>query len=173
MKKILALFLFPLILISLSSCASDSRPDCAALSERLAVINEKYAFDYFDMFLYDDTYHVYFSLCSANDALLSINIDPEGNIDDLTVTANAENFKSDNERTEFMKFASAVIDSFASLSEKEYSEMEENLSFKKPERYFTDLYEKYSSLRYNFIFSSNAEYICFYCEYYEIMETPT
>lgn len=170
MKKFAAAFVFPLILLLLSSCTAEGRPDCAVFSDRLSKIDERYAFDYFDMFLYDDTYNVYFDLCGKDDVLLSVNTDSSGNIDNLTVTANIESFASDNERNEYMKFACAVTDSFARLSEKEKKELDENLSYKNPELYFTDLYETYSALRYNFIFSSNSEFICLYCEYYEVME---
>lgn len=173
MKKVIALLLIPIALFSLASCTAQSRPNYDMLSTRLEKINENYAFDYFDMFIYDNAYHVYFSLCSEDDILLSMHTDSSGNIDDLTITARAENFKTESEKQKFADFSSAVIDSYAELSANEAAELENTLSFNKPERYFADLYEKYSSLRYHFIFSSNTEFICLYCEYYEMMENPT
>ena len=170
MKKIISVFLCFIILFSFSSCTEDARPDMTALSERLALINQYYAFDYFDAVIYDDAYHVYFSLCSENDVMLSVHTDNEGNIDNVTVTAVAEKMKTDGERNAFMNFSSAVIDSFADLSEKEIKEKEKSLSYRKPGLYFSDLYETYSALRYDFVFSSNSEYISLYCEYTEIMK---
>ena len=170
MKKIVAVILCFIILFGFSACTEDPRPDMTALSERLALINEYYAFDYFDAVIYDGAYHVYFSLCSENDVMLSLHTDDAGNIDDVTITAVAEKMKTDSERNAFMNFSSAVIDSFTDLSEKEMKEKEKSLSYKKPGLYFSDLYETYSALRYNFVFSSNSEYISLYCEYTEIME---
>ena len=170
MKKIISVFLLFVILFGFSACTEDARPDMTALSERLASINEYYAFDYFDAVVYDGAYHIYFSLCSENDVMLSVHADNEGNIDDVTVIAAAEKMKTDGERKAYMNFSSAVIESFADLSEKEKKEKEKSLSYKKPGLYFSDLYETYSALRYNFVFSSNSEFISLYCEYTEIME---
>ena len=170
MKKIVAIILCVVFMVSLSACTEESRPDMTALSERLALINEYYAFDYFDAFIYDGAYHIYFSLCSEDDVMLSIRTDEAGNINDVTVTAVAEKMKTDGERNAYMNFSSAVIDSFTDLSEKEKKEKEKSLSYQKPKLYFSDLYETYSALRYNFIFSSNSAYISLYCEYYEVMD---
>ncbi|MBO5935484.1 MAG: hypothetical protein J6Q94_08350 [Clostridia bacterium] len=170
MKKFVSVFLCFIILFGFSACTEEARPDMTALSERLALINEYYAFDYFDAVIYDGAYHVYFSLCSENDVLLSLHTDEAGNIDDVTITAVAEKMKTDGERNAYMNFSSAVIDSFTSLSEKDVKEKEKSLSYRKPGLYFSDLYETYSALRYNFVFSSNSEYISLYCEYTEIME---
>ena len=170
MKKTVSIILCIVFLVSFSSCTEEERPDMTALSERLALINEYYAFDYFDAFIYDGAYHVYFSLCSEDDVMLSIHTDEVGNIDDVTVTAVAEKMKTDGERNAYMNFSSAVIDSFTGLSEKEKKEKEKSLSYQKPKLYFSDLYETYSALRYNFVFSSNSEYISLYCEYSEVMD---
>ena len=170
MKKIVCVFLCFIILFGFSACTEEARPDMTALSERLALINEYYAFDYFDAVIYDGAYHVYFSLCSENDIMLSVHTDNDGNIDDVTVTAVAEKMKTDGERNAFMNFSSAVIDCFANLSEKEKKEKEKSLSYRKPRLYFSDLYETYSALRYNFVFSSNSEFISLYCEYAEVID---
>ena len=170
MKKAVCIIMIFILLFCFSSCTQDARPDMETLSKRMAVINENYAFDYFDAFLYDGAYHVYFSLCSEDDILLSIRTDSDGNIDDVAVTAYAENMKTEGERNAFMNFSSAVADCFAELSEKEKKEKEKSLSYRKPNLYFSNLYETYSALRYNFIFSSNSAYICFYCEYDDVID---
>lgn len=170
MKKTVCIILVFIILLSFTSCTQEARPDMEALSERLSAINENYAFDYFDAFMYDGAYHVYFSLCSEDDILLSIHTDDAGNIDDVTVIAYAENMKTEGERNAFMNFSSAVVDCFSQLSEKERNEKDKTLSYRKPKLYFSDIYETYSSLRYKFVFSSNSAYISLYCEYYEVMD---
>lgn len=170
MKKSVCIIMCFVILLGFSSCTVESRPDMQMLSERLSLINENYAFDYFDAFIYDGAYQIYFSLCSKDDVLLSIHTDKNGNIDDVTVIAYAENMKTDGERNAYMNFSSAVIDCFTELSEKEKNEKEKSLSYMKPKLYFSDLYETYSALRYNFVFSSNSAYISLYCEYFEVME---
>lgn len=170
MKKTVCFIMVFFVLFCFSSCSQEARPDMETLSKRLTVINVNYAFDYFDAFMYDGAYHVYFSLCSEDDILLSIHTDKNGNIDDVTVIAYAENMKTEGERNAYMNFSSAVIDCFAGLSEKEKKEKEKNLSYRKPSLYFSDLYETYSALRYNFIFSSNSAYISLYCEYSDVIE---
>ena len=170
MKKAVCIIMLFVCLFCFSSCVEDARPDMETLSKRMAVINENYAFDYFDAFLYDGAYHVYFSLCSEDDILLSIHTDSNGNIDDVTVIAYAENMKTEGERNTFMNFSSAVADSFTQLNEKEKKEKEKNLSYLKPNLYFSNLYETYSALRYNFIFSSNSAYISLYCGYSDVID---
>ena len=169
MKKVLCFVMLFILSVSLTSCAESPRPDIETLSQKMSMINENYAFDYFDMFVYDDAYHVTFSLCSEDDILLTIHTDAAGNIENVTVIAQAENMKTPGERNAYMNFSSAVIDCFTQLSDREKAERDKNLSYKNPQSYFSDLYEKYSSLRYNFIFSSNSAYISLYCEYFEVM----
>lgn len=173
MKKAVCIIMFFVLLFCFSSCSQESRPDMETLSKRLSVINESYAFDYFDAFMYDGAYHVYFSLCSEDDILMSIRTDKNGNIDDVTVIAYAENMKTEGERNAFMNFSSAVVDCFSQLNEKEKKEKEKSLSYRKPNLYFSNLYETYSALRYNFIFSSNSAYISLCCEYSDVIEMTT
>ena len=137
------------------------------LSERMALVNEHYAFDYFDTFIYDGANRIFFSLCSENDILLTINTDENGKIDKINITAVKDSMKTDGEKEAFRNFSSAAADAFAPLSEKEKKERDDTLSFKKTNKYFSDLYETYTSKRYKFIFSSNSEYISLDCEYYE------
>ena len=167
MKRIIAFFLLFTVLMCFPSCSENARPDIPMLSERMASINGNYAFDYFDTFIYEGAEHVFFSLCSEDDVLLSLETDEYGNIDAVTVTAFAGKMTSDREKTEFLNFSEAVIGSFATLTEKEIAEKNKNLSSSNIQMYFTDLYETYSSQRHNFIFSSNSSCICLRCEYYE------
>ncbi len=167
MKRIIAIFLLFAVLISFPSCSENARPDIPILSERMASINENYAFDYFDTFVYEGAEHVFFSLCSEDDVLLSLETDDDGNIDAVTVTAFAGKMTSEQEKMAFLNFSEAVIGSFATLTEKEIAEKNKNLSSGNTQMYFTDLYETYSSLRNNFIFSSNSSCICLRCEYFE------
>lgn len=173
MKKAVCIIMIFVFLFFCSSCSQDARPDMETLSNRLSVINENYAFDFFDAFMYDGAYHVYFSLCSEDDILMSLHTDKDGNIDDVTVIAYAENMRTQGERNAFMNFSSAVVDCFSQLSEKEKKEKDKSLSYQKPNLYFSDTYEKYSALRYNFIFSSNSAYISLYCEYSDVIEMTT
>lgn len=168
-KAVLPIICFALI-FSLSSCSEEARPDMEALSAELAEINENYSFEFFDAFLYEGAYQLYFSLCSEDDILLSVCTDEEGNIDSVTVTAYAEKMKTDGQRNAFMNFSSAVIDCFTALSDKEKAEKNSSLSYKKPNLYFSSLYETYESLNYKFIFSSNSVYISLFCEYFEPVE---
>lgn len=170
MKKITVIILCLLFLIPISGCTEPDRPDYELLSQRMSKINEHYAFEYFDMFLYDNAYHIYFSLCSEDDLMLSLTIDDNGNIDSLTVTADKSKMTTEGERNAFKSFTVATINSFAELSDNEYSLLKKNLSYENTNFYFSDLYETYSSLRYNFIFSSNSQSINFYCEYNEVIE---
>ncbi len=169
MKKIISFTILIAILFSFSSCSSEKRPDIIMFSERLANIDERYGFDYFDMFIYEYEHHVYLNICKENDAMLSFTTGHNGNIENLTVTAFSDTSATAEEKEELKKLFNSVIDSFAMLSDKENEEKEKSLSFNNTDMYFTDLYETYSSLRNNFIFSSNPSFMCLYCEYYEVM----
>lgn len=173
MMKFASVLLCCLLIFSFSGCTEPERPDYELLSERMAQINQHYAFEYFDMFRYEGAYHVYFSLCSNDDVMLSFVLDENSNIENVTVTADKSKMTTDGERNAYKSFASAVISSFADLSDKEKKELSENLSFENTNFYFSDLYETYSALRYNFIFSSNSQCINLYCEYVEVMEDST
>lgn len=170
MKKFIPILLCLSLLTCLTSCTQPDRPDYELFSKRMSKVNEHYSFEYFDMFLYDNAYHVYFSLCSEDDLMLSLTIDDNGNIDSLTVTADKSKMTTEGERNAFKSFTVATINSFAQLSDKEYSSLKKNLSYENTNFYFSDLYETYSSLRYNFIFSSNSQSINFYCEYNEVID---
>lgn len=173
MKKAVGIFLVLVMMFTFAACSEETRIGYNTLSDRLGKINENYKFEYFDLFLYDETYHVTFSLCSEDDVMLSLHTDDNGAIEDLTVTAKADKMKTDGERNAFASFAAAVVSCYADLSEKEQKELTGKLSFGNPKRYFSDLYETYTAQRYRFIFSSNEKFISLYCEYYEIMEDPT
>ena len=169
MKKTISVLLLISILFSFSSCTTEKRPDILLFSERLSNIDERYGFDYFDMFIYENEHHVYLNICKENDVMLSFRIGNNSDIENVTVTAFSETVATGEEKEELKKVFNAVIDSFAMLSEKEKDEKEQILSYNNTDIYFTDLYETYSSLRNNFIFSSNPSFMCLYCEYYEIM----
>lgn len=169
MKKTTTLIVIIAIMLSFSSCSSEKRPDIIMFSERLAAIDERYGFDFFDMFIYENEHHVYLNICKENDVMLSFTTGNNANIENLTVTAYSDTTATQEEKEELKKLFNAVIDSFAMLSEKEKEEKETCLSYNNTGTYFTDLYETYSSLRNNFIFSSNTSFMCLYCEYYEVM----
>ncbi len=169
MKKLLSLMLAVISLLSLCSCTSRARPDINLFADRMAQIDFRYRFDYFDMFIYDENYHVYLNLCEENDAMLSFKIDELGNIDLLTITAYYSSVKTDEARTALKDLFVAAIDSFAELDKKETEEKDAALSYQDTDKYFTDLFETYSTDRYNFTFSSNKTYMCLSCEYYEPM----
>lgn len=173
MKKILTVLLCFVVIFSLAGCTESERPDYEMLSERMSQINEHYAFEYFDMFLYEGAYHVYFSLCSEDDIMLSMVLDENSNIDSVTVTAEKTKMTTEGQRNAFKSFSSALISSFAQLSDKEKRELSDNLSYENINFYFSDLYETYSALRYDFTFSSNSQYINLCCEYVEVMEDVT
>ncbi len=173
MKKVLAPILILFVLFSFSACSENSRPDYEMLSERLGEVNEHYAFDYFDMFLYNGAYHVYFSLCSEDDIILSMVVDEENNIDSICVTAEKSKMTTDGQRNAFKSFTAAIIECFCTLSDNESAELNESLSLNNINFYFSDLFETYSALRYKFIFSSNSEYIVFCCEYVQAAEDFT
>lgn len=172
MKRICAVLLVLTVIFSFSACSESSIPDCELLSKRLGQTNEYYAFDYSDMFQYDGVYHVYYSLCSEDDLLLSLTFDSNNNIASVTVTAEKSKMTTDGQKDAFKSFSSAVINSFCNLSDKEQSEVNK-MSLQNINFYFSDIYETYSALRYNFIFSSNSEYIVFFCEYVQVMEDFT
>lgn len=166
-KRIIVAILLFAIAISFSGCAEEPEPDMSILSQRMAQINENYAFDYFDSFVYDGANRIFFSLCSENDVLLTVNTDSEGKIKKVNITAVQDSMKTEGERQAYKNFSSAVINSFATLSDKEIRERDKELSYNNTKIYFSDLYETYSSKRYHFVFSSNSEYISLDCEYYE------
>lgn len=170
MKKCIVFLLFSIMLFSFSGCSEEVRPDYETLANRMATVNENYYFEYFDMFRYDGAYHVYFSLCSEDDVMLSMIFDDNMNIDSLTVTADKSKMTTDGERNAYKSFATAVMNSFAVLTDKEKSDFKKNIDIENINLYFSDRYETFSALRYNFIFSSNSQSINFYCEYVEQME---
>lgn len=139
----------------------------AILSQRMSEINENYGFDYFDSFVYDGANRIFFSLCSENDVLLTINTNAVGKIKKVNITAVNDSMKTEGERQAYKNFSSAVINSFANLSEKELRERDDELSYTNTKTYFSDIYETYSSKRYHFTFTSNSEFISLDCEYYE------
>lgn len=173
LKKMRFLVLVIVVLMTFSSCSSQARPDIVMLAERMAETDERYYFDYFDMFIYENVYHVYLSLCKEDDVMLSFETDRNGNVDNLTVTAFSDSVSTSEEKEELRKLYNAVIDAFAVLTESEADEKNKSLSYNNPDLYFSDIYETYSSLRYNFIFSSNSKYMCLYCEYYEVMSVES
>lgn len=173
MKKIISLILIFSLSLAFSSCTNESRPDYEYLSAGLSAINEKYAFDYFDMFIYEDAYQVYLSLEAEDDVLLSFHSDEDGNISDITVTAYSKITSDDRKKAAYRDFAESVIKVFCGLSKEENEAVSGNLSYNDVDKYFTDLYETYTCGRYNFIFSSNSEFIYTYCQYFEAMEDPT
>ena len=167
MKRIFVSLLSLILIFTFSSCTSQARPDIITFSKRLSAVNEHYGFDYFDLFIYENIYHTYLSLCEENDVMLSFQLSQNNNIENITVTVFSDMVKTENAKNEISKFFSTCIDSFALLSEKEKQEKDENLSYNDTSLYFTDLYETYSVLRNNIIFSSNPVYMCLYCEYSE------
>ena len=169
MKKIISFTLLIAVLLSFSSCSKETRPDILMFSERLGAIDERYGFSYYDMFIYENEHHVYLNICKENDVMISFTTGNNANIENLTVTAFSDTTTTVEEKEELRKFYNAVIDSFAMLSDKEKEEKETCLSYNNTDMYFTDIYETYSSLRNNFIFSSNPTFMCLYCEYYEVM----
>lgn len=172
MKRICAFLLALTVIFSFSACSESSTPDYELLSKRLSEINEYYAFNFFEMFQYDGAYHTYYNLCSEDDLLLSLTFDEENNISSVTVTAEKSKMTTDGQRNAFKSFSSAVINSFCTLSDKETAEVKK-MSVENVNLYFSDIYETYSALRYNFVFSSNSEYIIFHCEYVQVMEDFT
>ena len=153
--------------VCFTGCAEESEPDMAILSQRMAQINEHYGFDYFDSFVYDGANRIFFSLCSENDVLLTVNTDPEGKIKKVNITAVRDSMSTEGEKQAYKNFTSAVINSFAELSDKENRQLYNSLSVGNTNSYFSDLYETYSSKRYHFVFTSNSEFISLDCEYYE------
>lgn len=172
MKRICAFFIVLSFIFSFSACTESSTPDYELLSKRLSAVNENYGFDYFNMFQYNGAYHTYYSICTEDDLLLSLTFDKEYNVSSVTVTAEKSKMTTDNQRKEFKSFVSAVIESFCTLSDKEKTDMQK-MNFNNIDLYFSDIYESYSALRYNFIFSSNSEYIIFDCKYVQVMEDFT
>ena len=169
MKKIFYLTVCFVLMLTFSSCSSSARPDIMRIAQRLTATDEKYSFDYFDMFIYDNVYHVYLSLCEEDDVMISFETDTDGNVNNVTVTAFADSMNNPQSAEELCSLFCAVIDSFATLSQRETDEMNSALSFCDTAVYFTDVYETFTSLRNNFVFSSNSRYMCLYCDYYEIM----
>ncbi len=167
MKKTISLILMISVLFGFSSCSTEARPDILMFSRRLAEIDERYGFDYSDIFTYENEHHVYLNICKENDVMISFTTGNNANIENLTVTAFSDTTATQTEKEELKKVFDAVIGSFAMLSEKEKKEI--CLSYDNTGIYFTDIYETYSSLRNNFIFSSNPTFMCLYCEYYEVM----
>lgn len=51
MKKIISLILTASVFLMLAGCTQEARPDYEYLSAQLSEINEKYGFEYFDMFI--------------------------------------------------------------------------------------------------------------------------
>lgn len=168
MKKLCCLFI-SFVMIFLCSCSSEARPDVSMFADRLALCDERYYFDYADLFIYENITHVYLSLCSEDDVMLSFETGHNGNIDSVTVTAFSDTMNTVEAREELKKLFCAVIDSFSMLSEYETEEKNKSLSYMNPDLYFSDIYETYTSLRNHFIFSSNSSYMCLYCDYYEVV----
>ena len=168
MKKLCCL-LIAFCMLFLCSCSAEARPDVTMFADRLALCDERYYFDYTDMFIYENITHVYLSLCSVDDVMLSFEMGTNGNIDSVTVTAFSDMMNTSEAREELKTLFCAVVDSFSLLSEYETEEKNKSLSYMNPDLYFSDIYETYTSLRNNFIFSSNSMYMCLYCDYYEVM----
>ncbi len=167
MKKILSLILIFTTFLTLCSCTSTARPDINTFAERMGKLDERYSFDYFDMFVYDDAYNVYLNICEPSDVMLSFKIDDGGNIDMITLSAYFTSVKTEDAKNEVQKLCFAVISCFADISEKELTELKQTLQYENTAKYFTNIYNTYSTNRNNFTFSSNKTYLCFCVEYKE------
>lgn len=170
MKKIFYIIIGMSILCLLTGCTGEVKPDITELGERMGAVNEKYAFTYFDTFIYEGAAHTYISLSSEDDVLLTIGADDEGKIDRLTITSHISNLTDAAQRNELSTFCTAAVQCSTVMSEKEYTDCLEALSFDNPEAFFTDLFENFTCQRYIFTFSSNSEYISLDIEYSEIIK---
>ena len=155
----------------LTGCTGEIKPDITALGEKMGTVNEKYAFTYFDTFMYENAARVMLSLSSEDDALLTIGTDEDGRIDRLTITSHKSNLTDDAKRAEFSTFCTAAVNCYTVMTEKEHSDCLEALSFDNPASYFSDLFESFNSQRYAFKFSSNSEYISLDIAYDEVIKT--
>ncbi len=167
MKKIISVIICILIIFSFSGCGEEERPDFELLSTRLTEINEKYGFDFFNMFFYDDAYRIYLSLASDHDVLLTMTFGENSNIDTVTVTAVADALKNENAKAEFSSFCAAVISSFASLSDADSEKLYKETDICTQSLYFTNIYQTFETMHYSFVFSSDSQSLNLYCKYIE------
>lgn len=162
MKRLIIILL---ILLMLCGCTKASRPDFEQLADTLSQVDERYYFEYFDMFCYKDSYRVFLSILNEDDVLISMDLEDNLNIGTLTVTAMKKSFDSVNGRAELKKLFGAVLQVFSQDGEEVIGE----IGADEDPLYFSDFYKEHTGRRYKYTLSSNSEFISLCVRYYEDM----
>ncbi len=99
----------------MSSCKKEDRFDLSELNIRLGLADEKYSFNYEDIFYSDSVFYIYYSFCKENDVLLTAKEDKELKL----VRISAAVFSTADESTlmEYEKFCEILTDVFVSAKE--------------------------------------------------------
>ncbi len=117
MKRYIALVLCFVCVFLLPSCKKEDRYDFSELAIRLKQADEKYAFDYEDIFYSNSVYYIYYSFCEENDVLLTVKEDGDLNL----IRISAAVFNTENEETlaEYRNFCEVLTEVFVSEKERE------------------------------------------------------
>ncbi|MBQ3517760.1 MAG: hypothetical protein IJA31_00415 [Clostridia bacterium] len=148
-KRFCSLFL-AITLVLCAGCSAPSRFGMQELSRRLEEKNERYAFSLDGVTLYNEYYHIPFSLVQGEDLLLSCKEDEKGQLTQLLLTAEKETAPADD----FLAFAQLLIEVFCSVNEYEAAAMTEEAGLTGADALFSDHTGTAKKGRYSFTFFS-------------------
>ena len=149
MKKIIAVILAFVLLLCVG-CSESTRFGMQELSRRLAQQDEKYAFSLDNVSLYNEYYHIPFSLVQEEDLLLSCKEDADGNLTQILLTAEKDTAPT----ADFMRLAELLIAVFFGVKEQNAKALAEEAGMADESVLFTDFTGTAKNGRYSFTFFS-------------------
>lgn len=150
MKKIIAVILAFVLLLCVG-CSESTRFGMQELSRRLAQQDEKYAFSLDNVSLYNEYYHIPFSLEQEEDLLLSCKEDADGNLTQILLTAEKDTAPC----ADFLHLACLLIEVFFGVNANEAKQLAEEAGMTAESVLFTDHTASAKKGRYTFTFFSS------------------
>ena len=117
MKRFFCLALCFMCIFILPSCKKEERFDISELKLRLEKTDEKYAFNYEDIFCSDSVFYIYYSFCEENDVLLTVKEDSALKLSH--VSAAVWSTATEDTLAEYEKFCEVLTELFVSEKERD------------------------------------------------------
>lgn len=148
--KRLIYVLLVMVFVLCAGCTAPQRFGMQELSRRLEEQNERYAFSLDAVTLYNEYYHIPFSLEQEEDLLLSCKEDENGQLTQLLLTAEKDTAPTDD----FLTLSQLLLEIFCNVSEYEAAAMAEEAGMTGADVLFSDHTGKAEKGRYSFTFFS-------------------
>ncbi len=142
--------LLAVILMLCAGCTASQRFGMQELSRRLGEQNERYAFSLDGVSLYNEYYHIPFSLEQEEDLLLSCKEDENGQLTQLLLTAEKDTAPTGD----FLAFSLLLIEVFCNVSSYEAVALAEQAGLTGEDVLFADHTGTAETGRYSFTFFS-------------------